>query len=127
MTSNDSPIVPERLHELLLEMRSRYGAALPPIQLTENGCSFADEPAADGSVHDPERIDFLSGHLSALADAIRDGVDVRGYFVWSLLDNFEWSRGYEPRFGLVHVEYETQRRTPKDSFFWYRDRIAEHA
>jgi len=126
MTSNDSPIVPEGLHELLLEMHHRYGAALPPIQITENGCSFADEPDADGTVHDPERIDFLSRHLTALADAMRDGVDVRGYFVWSLLDNFEWSHGYEPRFGLAHVEYETQRRRPKDSFFWYRDRIAEH-
>lgn len=123
VTNNDSPIVPAGLHELLVQLRRRYGTALPPIQITENGCSFADEPAADGAVHDQERIDFLAAHLDAVATAIDDGVDVRGYFVWSLLDNFEWSQGYEPRFGLVHIDYETQRRMPKDSFHWYQRRL----
>ncbi|TVT32260.1 beta-glucosidase [Amycolatopsis rhizosphaerae] len=112
-TTNDSPIVPDGLRELLVGFRERYGEALPPVYITENGCSF------DG-VHDPERIEFLKGHLAAVRAAMSAGVDVRGYFVWSLLDNFEWSKGYAPRFGLVQVDYETQRRTPKDSFAWYR-------
>lgn len=120
MTTNDSPIVPQGLRELLVSFQDRYSERLPPIHITENGCSFADEPGADGAVHDPERIDFLDGHLRAVREAMDAGVDVRGYFVWSLLDNFEWSKGYAPRFGLVHVDYETQRRTPKDSFTWYR-------
>jgi beta-glucosidase len=120
MTTNDSPIVPQGLRELLVSFRDRYQERLPPIHITENGCSFADEPGADSLVHDPERIDFLDSHLRAVREAMDAGVDVRGYFVWSLLDNFEWSKGYAPRFGLVHVDYETQRRTPKDSFTWYR-------
>jgi beta-glucosidase len=119
MTTNDSPIVPDGLRELLVSFHERY-PDLPPVYVTENGCSFADTVAPDGGVHDQDRIDFLAGHLGALRAAIDAGVDVRGYFVWSLLDNFEWSKGYAPRFGLVHVDYETQRRTPKDSFEWYR-------
>jgi beta-glucosidase len=114
-TSNDSPIVPDGLRELLVRFAGRYD--LPPVYITENGCSF------DG-VHDPERIDFLARHLAALRAAMDAGVDVRGYFVWSLLDNFEWSKGYAPRFGLVHVDYETQVRTPKDSFAWYRKLVS---
>lgn len=121
MTGNDSPIVPDAFHELLVEMRQRYADALPPIYITENGCGLADELAADGAVHDKARIGFLTEHLNALAAAMADGVDVRGYFVWSLMDNFEWSKGYGPRFGLVHVDYATQRRTRKDSFTWFRD------
>ena len=74
--------------------------------------------------HDPERIRYVDGHLRALAEAVDAGVDVRGYFVWSLLDNFEWAEGYAKRFGLVHVDYETQQRLPKASFGWYRDLIA---
>lgn len=114
-TTNDSAIVPDGLRELLVRFHERY--ELPPVYITENGCSF------DG-VHDPERIDFLARHLSALHAAMDAGVDVRGYFVWSLLDNFEWSRGYAPRFGLVHVDYETQLRTRKDSFAWYRKLVS---
>ncbi|QRP45956.1 GH1 family beta-glucosidase [Amycolatopsis sp. FDAARGOS 1241] len=133
MTTNGSPIVPDGLRELLVSFQDRYrtvsdsasaegstSAGLPPVYVTENGCSFADEPGEDGQVHDLERIDFLDGHLRAVREAMDAGVDVRGYFVWSLLDNFEWAKGYAPRFGLVHVDYETQRRTPKDSFAWYR-------
>ena len=82
--------------------------------------------AADGAVHDPQRVAYLDAHLRAVADAIADGVDVRGYYTWSLLDNFEWAEGYSKRFGLVHVDYATQRRTPKDSYGWYRDLIAAH-
>jgi beta-glucosidase len=119
MTTNDSPIVPRALREMLVSFQERYKENLPPIFITENGCSFADEVGPDGKVHDPERIDFLDGHLTAVRQAMDAGVDVRGYFVWSLLDNFEWSKGYAPRFGLVHIDYDTQRRTPKDSYEWY--------
>jgi beta-galactosidase len=117
------PIVPDGLRSLLVTLRDSYGSALPPIYITENGCSFDDAPGPDGTVDDQQRIAFLGSHLSAVAAAMADGVDVRGYFVWSLLDNFEWSEGYHPRFGLVHVDYETQKRTPKASYAWYRDLI----
>lgn len=125
LTTNDSPIVPHGLRDLLVGFHERYREHLPPIYITENGCSFDDVVAEDGHVHDQERIDFLHGHLTALREAMDAGVDVRGYFTWSLLDNFEWSKGYRPRFGLVHIDYETQKRTPKDSFGWYRKLIRD--
>jgi beta-glucosidase len=118
------PVVPDGLRELLTGLRERYGAALPPVYVTENGCSQSDEPGPDGGVDDRERIDFLRGHLDALDRARSEGVDVRGYFVWSLLDNFEWEEGYHQRFGLVHVDFATGRRTPKASYHWYRDFLA---
>lgn len=123
MTTNGSPVAPAGLTEFLLALRDRVSAAggtLPPVYITENGCSGADVVAADGRVRDDHRIEFLIGHLNAVGKAMAAGVDVRGYFVWSLLDNFEWSKGYEPRFGLVHVDYSTQVRTPKDSYRWYQ-------
>lgn len=120
------PVVPDGLRELLVGLRRRYGTALPPITITENGCSVADAPAPDGTVADQPRIDYLAGHLDALAAAVAEGVDVRGYFTWSLLDNYEWAEGFSQRFGLVHVDFETQRRTPKASYAWYRDLIAAH-
>ncbi len=112
------PVVPEALRELLLTLKERYAEALPPIQITESGCSY------DESLDDPQRIDYLARHVAAVRAAREAGVDVRGYYVWSLLDNFEWNEGYEPRFGLVHVDYETQMRTPRASYTWYRDLIA---
>lgn len=118
------PVVPAALTELLLLLRERYGDALPPVYITENGCSVDDAVAADGTVDDQPRISFLDGHLRALHEAITAGVDVRGYLTWSLIDNFEWAEGYHQRFGLVHVDFETLRRTPKASFGWYRDLIA---
>jgi beta-glucosidase len=118
------PVVPEGLTELLVGFKERYGDALPPITITENGCSTADEPDADGVVHDAARIDFLDVHLRALREAMDAGVDVRGYLVWSLLDNFEWAEGYEPRFGLVRTDYETLERTPKDSYRWFQSLLA---
>ncbi|WP_035844720.1 GH1 family beta-glucosidase [Kitasatospora azatica] len=120
------PVVPDGLRELLVGLRERYGAALPPITITENGCSVADEPGPDGTVHDQRRIDYLAGHLDALGAAVAQGVDVRGYFTWSLLDNYEWAEGFNQRFGLVHVDFTTQRRTPKSSYAWYRELIAVH-
>lgn len=120
------PIVPEGLGEILRTFRARFGDALPPIYITESGCSFHDAPDAAGVVEDEVRIDYHDAHLRALRSAMDDGVDVRGYFVWSLLDNFEWAAGYQERFGLVHVDFDTQKRTPKTSFEWYRALIAEH-
>jgi len=118
------PVIPAGLTELLTMLKDRYGDRLPPVYITENGCSVNDELAADGTVDDQPRVSYLDGHLRAVRDAMTAGVDVRGYFVWSLIDNFEWSEGYHQRFGLVHVDFATQRRTPKASFAWYRDLIA---
>jgi len=102
-------------------LKERYGL---PIVITENGMANCDWIHADGAVHDPQRIDYLARHLRALAGAIDEGVDARGYFVWSILDNFEWAFGYKQRFGLVFVDYATQRRIPKDSARWYKEVIA---
>ncbi|MFC4471299.1 GH1 family beta-glucosidase [Streptomyces xiangluensis] len=110
------PVIPEGLTELLTSFRDRYGDRLPPIVITENGCSYE-------GIDDQERIAFLDGHLRALHRALEAGVDVRGYFVWSLLDNFEWAEGYARRFGLVHVDYDTLERTPKASYGWLRDAL----
>jgi beta-glucosidase len=82
--------------------------------------------SADGKVHDANRVAFLDGYIQAMQEARERGVDIRGYFVWSLLDNFEWACGYRPTFGLVKVDFGTQKRIPKDSYFWYRDFIRQH-
>jgi beta-glucosidase len=108
------PVVPAGLTELLTGFRDRYGDRLPPVVITENGCSYE-------GVHDRARIDYLDGHVRALHRAVEAGVDVRGYFVWSLMDNFEWAEGYAQQFGLVHVDLDTQERTPKDSYGWYQE------
>lgn len=94
-----------------------------PLYVTENGAAFFDEPDPDGLVRDPDRISYLEGHLRACRAAVDSGVPVRGYFCWSLFDNFEWSWGYSRRFGLVYVDYATQARTPKSSAYWYSDLI----
>ncbi len=94
-----------------------------PIVVTENGMSNCDWVALDGQVHDAVRIDFLNRYLLALRQAAADGIDIRGYFHWSIMDNFEWAEGYKHRFGLIHVDYETQKRTLKDSAIWYREVI----
>ncbi|MDI9916478.1 GH1 family beta-glucosidase [Rhodococcus sp. IEGM 1379] len=120
------PIIPEGLGEILRTFQSRFGDALPPIYITESGCSFHDAPNEAGEVHDPARIEYHDAHLRSLRSAMDDGVDVQGYFVWSMLDNFEWAAGYKERFGLVHVDFATQKRTPKDSFEWYRELISAH-
>ncbi|MFO1393149.1 MAG: GH1 family beta-glucosidase [Steroidobacteraceae bacterium] len=114
-------VFPQGLTELLRRLNADY--PLPPLYITENGAAYPDR-LADGRVADVDRIRYLHSHIAALADALDAGVDVRGYFVWSLLDNFEWADGYSKRFGIVYVDYETQRRIPKDSAFWYRDFLA---
>ncbi|MDD9349111.1 GH1 family beta-glucosidase [Mumia sp.] len=118
------PVVPDGLTELLVGLRDTYGAGLPPIVVTENGCSYPDELSPDGTVDDSDRIAFLDAHIGAVGEARAAGVDVRGYLVWSLLDNFEWAEGYTQRFGLTYVDFSTGRRTPKASYGWLRDRIA---
>jgi len=118
-------IYPDGLTEHLVRIARDYTP--PPIYITENGAADADRLEADGTrmrVRDKLRIDYYWRHLAALAKARAMGADVRGYFAWSLMDNFEWAEGYGKRFGLVHVDYETQRRTLKDSALWYRDFIA---
>ncbi|HEX5497536.1 MAG TPA: GH1 family beta-glucosidase [Mycobacteriales bacterium] len=114
-------IEPAGLLAILLRLHQEYPAV--PLLVTENGAAFDDDPGPDGQVRDRQRIRFLDAHLRAAHQAIERGVDLRGFFVWSLLDNFEWAEGYRQRFGLVHVDYGSQRRTPKDSARWYRDVI----
>ncbi|MEV2276518.1 GH1 family beta-glucosidase [Nocardiopsis sp. NPDC049922] len=118
------PVVPEGLERLIVLLGERYGDALPPLYVTENGCSRADAVTPDGRVPDPERIAYLRDHIAAVDRARARGANVRGYFVWTLTDNFEWAEGYHQRFGLVHVDHATQERRPKESFRWYRDLIA---
>jgi beta-glucosidase len=117
-------IYPQGLTELLLKLQAEY--PLPPIYITENGMANPEQ-LVDGQVHDAARIAFVEMHLDALAAAMAQGVDVRGYFLWSLLDNFEWNSGYAKRFGIIHVDYETQQRTLKDSARWYRDFLGARA
>jgi beta-glucosidase len=111
------------LTRVLTWVKEHYGN--PPVYVTENGAAFFDPPTVAGDrVADPHRVDYLRTHLTAVHAAIAHGADVRGYFVWSLLDNFEWSHGYSKRFGIVHVDFETQQRTPKDSARFYAEVIA---
>jgi len=111
------PVEPESLYWGPRFMHERYNV---PIYITENGLSNIDWVHLDGKVHDPQRIDFTTRYLRALRRAASDGVDIRGYFHWSLMDNFEWAAGYKERFGLIHVDFETQERVLKDSAHWYR-------
>lgn len=110
------PIYPGDFRDVLIQLTQRYKL---PVYVTENGCGGDDKPGADGKVDDPKRIAFLSAYIGAMHEAIEAGADVRGYLVWSLLDNFEWGSGYTQRFGIVHVDYETQKRTPKSSARWF--------
>ena len=110
------PIVPDGLTELLTRLHNDYRR---PLYVTESGCAYPESP------DDQRRIDYLGAHIAAVERARASGADVRGYFVWSILDNFEWAEGYSKRFGLVHVDFDTQARTPKASYHWLRDRIAQ--
>jgi beta-glucosidase len=113
------------LRRLLNKINDEYN--LPPIYITENGAAFNDEIAPDGKIHDERRLDYLKNHIIQTHLAMQDGVNVRGYFAWSLMDNFEWAYGYTKRFGLIHVDYETQKRTLKESGVWYRHVIANNS
>ncbi len=109
---------------LLLRLTREYH--LPPIYITENGAAFNDTVSEDGLVHDPRRVSYLREHLKAVREAMTEGADIRGYFAWSLLDNFEWGRGFSMRFGLIYVDYPTQKRIVKDSGDWYTQLIAQN-
>jgi beta-glucosidase len=115
-------VYPDGLHRLLVRVARDYEPR--EIYVTENGAAFGDVRVHDGRIHDPERTSYIASHIDAVARAIADGAPVKGYFVWSLLDNFEWAHGYSKRFGIVYVDYPTLERVPKDSFYWYRDHIA---
>jgi len=132
MGGNDGPrtdfgweVWPEALYDMCMRLTRDYER--PVLEVTENGCSYGDAPGADGEVHDARRIDYYRGYLEALARAIDDGADVRGYHAWSLLDNFEWAEGYSQRFGLVWVDFDTGERTIKQSARWYADVAARNA
>jgi beta-glucosidase len=115
-------VVPEGLQDLLVRLHKDYKPAA--IYVTENGAAYPDVRGHDGSVRDPERQSYLEGYLAGAARAVAQGVPLRGYFAWSLFDNFEWAWGYWKRFGLVYIDYATLERVPKGSFNWYRDFIA---
>jgi beta-glucosidase len=124
-TETSWEVFPQGLTDTLLWVTKRYGKL--PIYITENGAAFFDPPVAeDGRVRDPLRVDYLRKHLTAVHAAMQQGADVRGYMVWSLLDNLEWSLGFTKRFGIVHVDFETQKRTPKDSARYYASVIASN-
>jgi beta-glucosidase len=113
-------VVPEAFRRVLLEIKERYSGDLP-IYVLENGAAFPDQVEQDGRIRDRQRIAYLRDYLAAALDAIAAGVPLRGYFVWSLLDNFEWTLGFSKRFGLIHIDYETLERRPKDSFRFYAE------
>jgi beta-glucosidase len=118
-------VFPQGLTDTLVWIQQRYGDI--PQYVTENGAAFCDPRGASGErIDDPLRVDYLRKHIAAVAEARRQGVDLRGYFAWSLLDNLEWSLGYSKRFGIVHVDFESQTRTPKASARYYADVIAAH-
>ncbi len=115
-------IHPESFYRLLNRLHFEYD--IPELLITENGCSFGDGPDENGRIHDTRRINYLQGHLTAVHRAIQNGVPVSGYLQWSFMDNFEWAKGYDQRFGIVYVDYQTQQRLPKESALWYRDTIS---
>jgi beta-glucosidase len=118
-------VYPQGLREVLARVHRDYAPA--SILVTENGAAYTDEPGASGQVEDVRRVEYLRSHLAAARQAIADGVPLTGYFAWSFMDNFEWGEGLAKRFGLFHVDYETQRRTPRESAYWYRETIARGA
>ncbi|MCA1644475.1 MAG: beta-glucosidase [Chloroflexi bacterium] len=122
VTQMDWIVRPSGLRQLLVRLQRDY--PVRSLAVTENGAAYADTPAADGQVHDPERTRYLAGHVAAAGQAIGAGVPLTAYFAWSFLDNFEWAKGYSRRFGVVYVDFATQRRTVKDSGRWYRSLIA---
>ncbi|MFZ3106341.1 MAG: GH1 family beta-glucosidase [Candidatus Hydromicrobium sp.] len=120
-TEMDWEIVPESLYDLIIRLRKEYTRI--PIYITENGAAFNDRITKDGKVHDNRRIDYLRKHFKKVVELNQKGADIRGYFIWSLMDNFEWQHGYSKRFGIVFIDYQTQKRILKDSAIWYRDLI----
>ncbi|HYX33387.1 MAG TPA: GH1 family beta-glucosidase [Oligoflexus sp.] len=123
ITDMDWEVSPDGLRELLLRLQRDY--APEALYITENGAAYDDSPDAQGRIHDARRVRYLEKHARAMQEALKQGVKLKGYFLWSLFDNFEWAYGYKKRFGMVWVDYETQTRLPKDSALWYRDLIQQ--
>jgi beta-glucosidase len=117
VTAMGWPVTPDGFRRMLVRIGTEHPSA-PPLVVTENGSAYDDDPG--DPLEDPRRIDYLVRHLRALTEAVRDGADVRGYFAWSLMDNFEWAQGYTKRFGLARVDYDTLERRPRRSFETYR-------
>jgi beta-glucosidase len=117
-------IFPDGLTELLLRLHRDW--KVPALYVKENGAAFKDQPPHEGRVHDAERTDYIARHIAAAGEALLQGVPMAGYMVWSLMDNFEWASGYQKRFGIVHVDYATLQRTPKDSARWYAEFLRQH-
>jgi beta-glucosidase len=115
---------PAGLTQVLLDLRDHYGN--PTTYITENGVAYLDVPDPAGFVSDGDRVRYLDAHLRAAHEAIAAGANLKGYYVWSLMDNFEWAHGYEPRFGITRVGFESGERTPKQSAYWFRDVIARN-
>lgn len=125
LTDMGWPVTPNGLYDLLMRIKKDW-PEVSDIAVTENGAAYPEEPNAEGQVEDDRRVEYLVSHMNSVAEAASDGVPISGYFYWSLLDNFEWAEGYRKRFGIVHVDYETQKRTIKKSGYVFRDLIAEH-
>lgn len=123
-TATGWEVEPQGLTDLLVRLRREFTPL--PIYITENGCAQHDYRGPDGAVHDERRIAYLTSHVAAVRAAIHEGVDVCGYFVWSLMDNYEWSMGYSMRFGITYVDYPTGERVPKDSYRWYKELITSN-
>lgn len=123
-TAMDWPITPDALYWTVRLLNERYHL---PVVITENGMANLDFVMRDGKVHDPQRIDYLEGYLAGVERAVAEGYPMLGYLYWSIMDNFEWAKGYDRRFGLIHVDYQTQKRTLKDSAYWYADYIKKHS
>jgi beta-glucosidase len=126
ITEMDWEVYPDGLYDILARVHFEYRHPFPQIYITENGSAFPDTVSPNGDVVDPRRLNYLRVHLAATHRAIQIGVPVKGYFTWSLMDNFEWGHGYRPRFGIVHVDFETLKRTPKHSALFYRDVIKQN-
>ncbi len=120
-TDSNWTINPQAFFGSLMSIRNHYGN--PDLYVTENGCAFNDDLVEDGKVHDERRIKFYESYLRAMNKAIAQGVNIKGYFAWSFMDNFEWSSGYSMRYGLTYIDYKSLKRTPKDSFYWYKDYV----
>jgi beta-glucosidase len=117
----DWEVYPDGLYDLLVRIEKDYNS--PDIYITENGAAFKDDRITEDRIDDQDRLDYLKNHFEAAYKAIQDGVKLKGYYVWSFMDNFEWAFGYSKYFGIVHVDYQTMKRTPKKSALWYREVI----
>jgi beta-glucosidase len=114
-------VCPEALYDLMVRLREEYTQI--PIYITENGAAYDDVLSKDKRVHDVKRIDYIKRHLIKVSELNEQGADIKGYFIWSLMDNYEWVFGYSKRFGIIYIDYNTQRRILKDSALWYKDLI----